>query len=142
LKGLSLRGSWLPDFEELIRYTEKEIPKDEGILIIPGEDLFYYTTGRRPRFPVLMFDRTVNPYSAEEIVEQARARDIRWLVIKDGTQLEEEPLQSLGKDHLLELLRHDFKKVESLNNYEIFKRRAPGDVEDEQENSDEPDENN
>jgi hypothetical protein len=135
LKGLSVRGSWLPDFEELIRYSEKEIPRDEGILMVPGEDLFYYTTGRRPRFPVLMFDHTVNPYSAEEIVEQARVRDIRWLVIKDGTQLEEDPLQSLGKDHLLELLRADFKQVESLNNYEIFKRRAPGEVDDEQDDN-------
>src|SRR6266404_6683486 len=70
LRGLSVRGSWIPDFEELVRYAEKEIPKEDGILMIPGEDLFYYTTGRRPRFPVLMFDHTVNPFSPEEIVEQ------------------------------------------------------------------------
>ena len=137
LRGLSMRGSWLPDFEELVRYTDKEVPREDGILMIPGEDLFYYTTGRRPRFPVLMFDRTVNPYSAEEIVAQAQARDIRWLVIKDGIQLEEEPLEN--KDHLFELLRRDFKHVESLNNYEILKRRAPGDKDDEQEDNDEQD---
>ena len=61
-----MRCSWLPDFEELVQYTDKEIPRDEGILMLPGEDLFYYTTGRRPRFPVLMFDHTVNPLSAED----------------------------------------------------------------------------
>jgi hypothetical protein len=131
LRGLSLRGAWLPDFEELIRYSEKEIPRDDGILMLPGEDLFYYTTGRRPRFPVLMFDHTVNPYNAEEILAQARTRDIRWLVIKDELQLEEEPLEN--KEHLFELLGHDFKHVESLNNYEIFKRRLPGETDEEEE---------
>jgi hypothetical protein len=135
LRGLSVRGSWLPDFEELVRYTDKEIPKEDGILMLPGEDLFYYTTGRRPRFPVLMFDHTVNPFSAEEIIAEARRRDIRWLVIKDGIQLEEEPLEN--KDHLLELLRQDFKLVESLNNYEIFRRRLPGEKDEEQEEDDE-----
>src|SRR5882762_3420564 len=43
LKGLSARGEWIPNFEELVRYTDREIPRDEPILIIPGEDLFYYT---------------------------------------------------------------------------------------------------
>ena len=121
LRGLSMRGSWLPDFEELVRYSDKEMPRADGILMIPGEDLFYYTTGRRPLFPVLMFDHTVNPYSAEEILAQAKARDIRWLVIKNDIQLQEEPVAD--KDHLFELLRQDFKHVESLNNYEVLDER-------------------
>ena len=137
LRGLSIRGSWLPDFEELVRYTDKAIPREDGILMIPGEDLFYYTTGRRPHFPVLMFDHTVNPYSAEEILAQARTRDIRWLVIKDGIQLEEEPLEN--KDHLFALLRQDFKHVESLNNYEILRRRLPGEKDEESDDDDEQD---
>lgn len=136
LRGLSLRGSWLPDFAELVHYSDKEIPRDDGILMIPGEDLFYYTTGRRPHFPVLMFDHTVNPLSAEEIVAQAKARDIRWLVIKNELQLQEEPVEN--KEQLFELLRQDFKHVESLNNYEVFKRRLPGEKDEEPEEDDEP----
>lgn len=136
LKGLSVRGSFLPDFEELVNYADKEIPAEDGILMLPGEDLFYYTTGRRPRFPVLMFDRTVNPYSSEEILEQARRRDIRWLIVKNELQLDEEPFED--KKHLLELLRQDFRHVESLNNYEIYKRKTPGAAEAEAD-SDEPD---
>jgi hypothetical protein len=122
LKGLSMRGSWIPDFEELVEYTEKEIPRDDGILCLPGEDLFYYTTGRHPRFPVLMFDHTVNPYSPEEIVDLARARNIQWLIVKDELQLEEEPLEK--KDELMKLLLQDFESVESLDNYEIYKRKS------------------
>ena len=56
--------------------------------MIPGEDLFYYATGRRPRFPVLMFDHTVNPYSPEEIVEISRRRNICWLIVKKNLQLQ------------------------------------------------------
>jgi hypothetical protein len=137
LKGLSMRGSWVADFEELVEYTGKQIPWDEGILCIPGEDLFYYTTGRRPRFPVLMFDRTVNPYGPQEIVDLARARNIQWLIVKNELQLEEEPLQK--KDELMKLLLQDFEFVESLDNYEIYKRRS-ADSEDDTGSKDNDDE--
>jgi hypothetical protein len=134
LKGLVTRGSWLPDFEELVAYTDKNIPRDQGILYLPGEDLFYYTTGRVPQFPVLMFDHTVNPYSPQEIVDLARARNIQWLIVKDDLQLEEEPLAQ--KDELINLLEKDFESVDSLNNYEIYKRKTPG----EKDSDDEDDE--
>ena len=130
LKALSTRGDWLPQFEELIRYTDREIPRDEGILLLPGEDLFYYTTGRRPRFPVLMFDHTVNPYTPEEILKLARDRDIRWVVIKQDLQNEDEGVAE-EKNRLSQALEQDFESVESLDNYEIYKRKEPGDVEDE-----------
>jgi hypothetical protein len=122
LKGLATRGSWFPDFEELVAYTNKEIPIDAGILYLPGEDLFYYTTGRSPQFPVLMFDHTVNPYSPKEILNIARARDIQFLIVKDELQLEEEPLQR--KEELMNLLMQDFESVESLENYEIYQRKS------------------
>lgn len=136
LKGLSVRGSWVPDFEELTAYTEREIPRDEGILMLPGEDLFYFSTGRRPRFPVLMFDRTVNPYSPEEVLELARQRDIRWLVVKEDLQLDEDQVEE-DRDRMLELLKQDFKQVESLNNYRIYRRRTS--AEDQDEDDDEGD---
>ncbi len=122
LAGLSMRGPWIPQFEELVRFTDREIPKDQGLLMIPGEDLFYYTTGRRPRFPVLMFDHTVNPYSPEEIVEISRRRNICWLILKKNLQRNDEPVED--KMRLLELLRGDFAPVQSLANYDIYRRNA------------------
>ena len=122
LAGLSMRGPWIPQFEELVRFTEREIPKDQGILMIPGEDLFYYTTGRRPRFPVLMFDHTVNPYSPEEIVEISRRRNICWLIFKKNLQRNDEPVED--KSRLLDLLRRDFAPFQSLANYDIYRRNG------------------
>ena len=103
LAGLSARGPWIPEFEELVRFTDREIPRDQGLLMIPGEDLFYYTTGRRPRFPVLMFDHTINPYSPEEIAEIARRRNICWLILKKNLQLNGDPVED--RSRLLDLLR-------------------------------------
>ena len=125
LKGLSIRGDWLPNFEELVSYAEREIPREEGILIIPGEDLFYYTTGRRPQFPVLLFDNTVNPYSADEILKLARERNIRWLIVKQDLQDEDEQLDK-QRDELTEALEQEFEQVESLKNYDIYRRHDSG----------------
>jgi hypothetical protein len=124
LKGLRTRGDWLPNFEELIRYTDANITRDEPILIIPGEDLFYYTTGRRPQFPVLLFDRTVNPYSPAEVVSLARDRKINWLIIKQDLQDEDEDLEK-QRDALTEALEEEFEQVESLKGYDIYKRAQP-----------------
>ncbi len=122
LAGLSMRGPWIPQFEELIRFTDREIPRNQGLLMIPGEDLFYYSTGRRPQFPALMFDHTVNPYSPEEILEISRQRNICWLILKKNLQLNADPVEN--KIHLLDLLRVDFTPVQSLANYEIYRRNS------------------
>jgi hypothetical protein len=122
LAGLAMRGPWIPQFEELVRYTDHEIPKDQGLLMIPGEDLFYYTTGRRPRFPVLMFDHTVNPYTLEEILEISRRQNICWIILKMNLQRRDDPVED--RSWLLDLLRGDFALVQSLTNYEIFRRNS------------------
>ena len=102
-------------------------------------DLSYIldTTGRHPRFPVLMFDHTVNPHGPPEIVDLARARSIQWLIVKNELQLEEEPLEK--KDELIKLLLQDFESVESLDNYEIYKRKS-SDSEDDTDSKDNDDE--
>jgi hypothetical protein len=90
--------------------------------LVPGEDLFYYTSGRYPRFPVLMVDHTLNLYSSEEIVKMARARQIRWLIIKRDLQRGGEPVED--KRRILDLLRADFQQVESLENYDVYRRKS------------------
>lgn len=123
LAGLSLRGPWIGEFEDLVRFSQQQIPAADGLLMIPGEDLFYYTTGRRPRFPVLMFDHTLNPLSPEEIQRIARSRDIRWLIVKNQLQVNGEPVED--KSRLLALLEQDFQFVRKVGIYDVY-RRARG----------------
>jgi hypothetical protein len=123
LAGLSVRGPWIAEFERLVRFAQQEIPVEDGLLLIPGEDLFYYTTGRGPRFPVLMFDHTVNPFSPEEIQAMARARNIRWLIVKKDLQVNGEPVED--KVRLLGLLSQDFQLMQSLGIYDVYRREGP-----------------
>lgn len=132
LQGLSMRGDFIPDFEELVKYTNENIPREDGILLLPGEDLFYFTTGRHPGFPVLLFDVTNNPYNAEEIREKVLAGGIEWVILKNDLQIEADQTID-SKDKIFELLKPDFRHIESLNNYEIYKRRHPGDPPDDED---------
>ena len=135
LKGLSMRGDYLPDFEELVAYTGQNIPRDDKILLLPGEDLFYYTTGRRPKFPVLLFDVTNNPYNADQILDLVRSQDVQWLIVKNDLQIEADQTID-NKDKIFEVLKPEFKHVESLNNYEIYRRKKPGETDDEDDSND------
>jgi hypothetical protein len=121
LAGLSARGPWIPQFEELVRFADNNIPRDDGLLMIPGEDLFYYTTGRHPLFPVLMFDHTVNPYGPEQVLALSNTKNIRWLIIKRNLQIQGTPYEDEAA--LLQLLLKDFQLVERLQNYDVYERK-------------------
>ena len=120
LSGLRMRGEWLPDFEELVHWTDAHVPRSDGILFLPGEDLFYFATGRRPQFPVLMFDRTINPYSPAQIAALAERRGIRWVIVKRRLQLNGTPYPELGDT--IHLLSARYRPVSFLKNYVIFRR--------------------
>jgi hypothetical protein len=122
LKGLWTRGNWTPNFEQLARYAEEEIPVEDAILILPGEDLFYYTTGRHPRVPVLMFDHTVNPYTPDEVLKIGRDLQVRWLIVKHELQLDDDVVDR-DKVRLTKLLRQDFEIVKRLKGYDVYQRR-------------------
>jgi hypothetical protein len=121
LNGLATPGPYIPDFEELIRITNAEIPADEGILLIPGQDPFYFTTGRIPQFPVLLFDPATNPYNPEQILEQARVHNIQWLIVNRNLQLMADPSPNLPE--YVAALQQDFTPVRTLTNYTIYHRK-------------------
>lgn len=121
LKGLATPGPYIPDFEELVRVTNTEIQPDDGILLIPGQDPFYFATGRTPQFPVLLFDSATNPYSPQQVVEQARIHHIQWLIINRNLQLMADPIPNLPE--YIEALKQDFTLDHSLTNYDIYRRR-------------------
>jgi hypothetical protein len=121
LRGMADRGPFLPNFEELLRFAETEIPAGDGLLLIPGEDPFYFATGRVPQFPVLLFDRTTDPYSAEQLVDEARRRGIRWVIVKTRLQSNESALPEPEKT--LELVQREFALYRKLAGYDVYLRR-------------------
>jgi hypothetical protein len=125
LRGLSVPGPWISEFEDLVHYAEREIPYGDAILMLPGEDLFYYATGREPRVPVLMFDRTINPYTPEELLKISRDLPVRWLIVKRELQLDDD-LVAQEKTELATLLKQDFTRVKKLKNYDVYQRHPTG----------------
>jgi hypothetical protein len=121
LKGLTTPGPWIPGFEELIRFANDEIPSDEGILLIPGENPFYFATGRAPQFPILLFDPATDPYSPQQVLDQALAHNIRWLVVSRNLQLAAPPQPDLPET--VTVLQQAFVPYRTLANYDIYRRK-------------------
>ncbi len=114
---------WRSGFRELVAWTDRNIPRDDAIVCLPGEDLFYFTTGRRPRFPVLMFDRTINPYDARTIDALIRERHVRWVILKERLQLNGTPMEN--RDETLALVAKHAHVVARLSNYIVWQTGAP-----------------
>jgi hypothetical protein len=120
LHGLTVRGPYLPAFDQLVAFTNTHIPQNDGILLLPGEDPFYFATGRTPQFPLLLFDPATDPYSPSELAAEVHSCNIRWLIIKRTLQLQGNPMPN--REETLSLLQQDFVPSAQLDNYDIYRR--------------------
>jgi len=120
LAGLATPGSYIPEIDELLRYAQANIPYDDGIVLIPGEEPFYFATDRNPHFPVPFFDPTIDPYSPAEIAALVRTHNIRWLIVKTDVQTKEDPTPDRAE--LLQLLTQEFTPAAHLRGYDVYRR--------------------
>jgi hypothetical protein len=121
LKGMAISGPYLPDFEELLRFAANEIPFSDGLILLPGEDPFYFATGRTPQFPVLLFDNATDPLSTPaQLVGEAESRNIRWLIVKRTMQMKEDPTPQ--REASLEALQKLFLPYRKLGIYDVYRR--------------------
>ena len=120
LAGLASPGQYLPEIDELLRYAQAKIPFDDGIVLVPGEEPFYFATGRAPRFPVPFFDPTIDPYSPAEIASLVRSRNIRWLIVKTDVQTKEDPTPQ--REATMDLLMSEFTLAARLHGYDVYRR--------------------
>jgi hypothetical protein len=121
LAGMATPGPYLPEFDELVRFADARIPAGDGVILLPGEDPFYFVTGRSPQFPVLLFDPATDPYSPAEVVSEARAHRILWLIVKRDLQIREDPTPQ--GDAVRKALLGDFALEVRLTGYDVYKRK-------------------
>jgi hypothetical protein len=121
LRGIADRGPYLANFDELVDFTAREIPHDDALLLLPGEDPFYYATGRIPQFPVTLFDPTTDPYSAPELLAEARRRDVQWVVVKRVQQINGNPMPE--KVQSMELIAAEYALYRRLGGYDIYRKQ-------------------
>jgi hypothetical protein len=122
LAGLATPGPYVAEIDELLLYAEKNIPLNDGVLLVPGEEPFYFATGRVPQFPVAFFDPTIDPYSPEETAALVRARKIGWLIVKTDVQTKEDPTPDRAE--LMTLLMQQFTLVARLRGYDVYRMKA------------------
>ena len=120
LSGMATPGPYLPDFDELLRFASASIPPSDGLIILPGEDPFYFVTGRVPQFPVLLFDPATDPFSPDQVVREARIHRIRWLVVKRELQIKEDPTPQ--REATLRALISGFTPAARLHGYDVYQR--------------------
>jgi hypothetical protein len=120
LAGMATPGPYLPEIDDLLRYAQANIPLDDGIVLLPGEEPFYFVTGRVPRFPVLLFDPTTDPYSPAETAALARPLNIRWLIVKRDLQIKVDTTPNRAAT--LNLLMNEFAPAAHLSGYDVYRR--------------------
>jgi hypothetical protein len=121
LKGMAVCGPYMPEFEELLRFSAQEIPLNDGIILLPGEDPFYFSTGRTPQFPVLLFDNATDPLSTPAtLVAEAERRHTRWLIVKRNLQIKEDVTPQ--REATLQALQQIFRPYRTLVAYDVYRR--------------------
>jgi hypothetical protein len=121
LRGMADRGPYLANLDELIAFTDREIPREDALLLLPGEDPFYYAMGRVPQFPITLLDPATDPYSATQLLDEARRRNVRWVIVKRVLQSTENAMPEAGPT--LKLVANEFALYRKLNGYDVYRRR-------------------
>jgi len=122
LRGFSARGPFVADLEELLEFAKANIPSSEGVILLPGEDPFFFATGRRPAFPVLVFDDTLNPYDPDDLASLIKTRNIPWIICKTQLQVNEPPMDDLPT--VIRLLKPEYEIEVRLRAYDVYRRHA------------------
>jgi hypothetical protein len=111
----------LSNLDELVRFAAREIPPNDVVLPLPGEDPFFYATGRMPQFPVTLFDPATDPYSASTLINEAIRRKVRWVIVKRKLQINGDPMP--GAEQAIALVEQDFALYRRLGGYDVFLRK-------------------
>jgi hypothetical protein len=119
LAGLSARGPYLADLDEILRWIDGHVPPDESIAFLPGEEPAFFALGRRPLLPSVYFFDVATPYTPAEIGRAADERGLRWVFVKDRLQLTEEPPLTKA---LVAVLTEHATLVERVGAYRVYRR--------------------
>jgi hypothetical protein len=119
LAGLSARGPYLAELDEILRWMEANVPPGDPFAFLPGEDPVYFALGRKPALPSVYFYDVATPYSPAEIARFADETGLRWVFVKDRLQLCcKPPLE----DELVARLTAGATHVTTVGPYRVFRR--------------------
>ena len=119
LAGMSTPGPYLPQLDEMLRYADANIPFNDRIMLMPGEDPLFFATGRAQPFPTTIWDHTCLPWTPAQIADLARSLHIRWLIVKTDLQLTED--STPDRAATMDLLMREFTLAAHLRGYDVYR---------------------
>lgn len=122
LSGLAAPGTHLSNFERLLHRTADLIPAEAPVLVMPGEDPFYFASGRVPPLPAVLYDDTAAPYDRGELVRLLDEHRVEWIILKTRLQLRNRPWRHLDA-FVASDLPSRFTAVDEVPGYRIYRRR-------------------
>lgn len=118
LEHISTPGPWINEMENMIAYVQHNIPKDDSIVALPGEDPLYYLTKRTPPLPYFQYLTTTFPYSDKDYAKAIMNNKIKWVIFKRHTQFEDWK----NPKTLLVYIAPYFGLFRQIPGYDIYKR--------------------
>jgi hypothetical protein len=82
LQGLSAPGPWIPAFETLLTEVEN-IPHEDTMAFLPGDDVFFAATGRIPTLRCSQWNVGTCDVFGFDLVDEIREKDIDWIIVKE-----------------------------------------------------------
>jgi hypothetical protein len=119
LVGLSARGPYLADLDEILVWIERHVGRDETLVMLPGEEPVFYALGRRPLLPSVYFYDVATPYTPDELARFADERGLQWVFVKDRLQLTDEPPLN---QRIVAALTARATLVERVGAYRVYRR--------------------
>lgn len=117
MKGLSTPGPWIKEMENMIDYVKYNIPSNETIISVPGEDPFYFLLKRKPVISFFQYLYSTFPYSDKDYANIIIDKKIQWIVVKNNTQFK----YWINSESLLSYLKPYCNLYVNIPSYSIYK---------------------
>jgi len=123
LQGLSTPGGYISRFEDLVSYVQTNIPQNDSVIFLPGEDPFFSVTKRKNPLPFDQYHPATLPLSDDQIITKIRSSNARWIIVKQLLQTNWYVWQ-ISVQPILNSLSNDYSLHTSLPGYDIYKRNS------------------
>ncbi len=119
LNGLACEGNVIPMMDNMFKFVEKEIPFAESVATIPGEDPFFFATGRKSVMSYLhLIDHTFD-YDTDCLWNEMKSKNIVWIIVKIETQVK----VYTDTNTLMNRIKNDYILYAQIRGYDIYRRK-------------------
>lgn len=122
LYGLSTPGPWVNQFESLIAFVKTNIPPDDSVAFLPGEDPFFSATGRINPLQFSLLHASVYTLQPHMIVSELLTKRVQWIVMKRTFQTK----PHAWFNNMIEItgaVSPYYTATYELDNYMLYKRK-------------------